>query len=274
MLSRAMQFLHRAPPPALAPFVRALWYWTGEYTYARERILPSGAMQLLINLHEDELRWYDGEGYATVHRSRGAVFSGMFARHIAIDTDEQREIVGVTFKPGGAAPFLPAPADVAFETHVELDALWHRDGAVLRERLLDAGTPEAMLCTLEAVLRARLARSCERDRAVAYALGAFDRGARVGDVTAHLGMTPRRFIQRFSAAVGLTPKRYARVRRFQRVLDALEGGRAVDWARVALANGYFDQAHLIRDFRAFSGVSPTAYAPRASDARHHVPIAE
>jgi AraC-like DNA-binding protein len=269
-----MRVLYRAPPPGLAPFIDAIWYCAGEYGHTRERVLPSGAMQLLVNLREDELRWYDGAGYATVHRSRGAVLAGVFARHIAIDTDEQREIVGVAFRPGGAAPFLSAPADVAYETHLELDTLWRRDGAVLRERLLDAGSPEAMLRTLEAVLLARAARAFERDPAVMYALGAFDRGARVGDVTTRLGMTPRRFIQRFAAGVGLTPKRYARVRRFQRVLDALAAGRGVDWARVAVACGYFDQAHLIRDFRAFSGVSPTGYGPRSGAGRHHVPIVE
>ena len=128
-----------------------------------------------------------------------------------------------------------------------------------------------MLGALEAALREQLVRP-ERDPAVELALAAFDRDLPVGDVTARLGLSPRRFIRRFAGAVGLTPKRFARVRRFQRVLDAFERGRRVDWARVAADCGYFDQAHLIHDFRGFSGLSPTAYRPRSDAGRSHVPL--
>jgi len=266
----SMRFTSRAPGPPLAPFVERLWHCESDFAHARERVLPRGTMQLLINLAEDQLRWYDGPGYATTHAMGGAALCGAFARHIAIDTVEQRAICGASFRPGGAAAFLALPADELRDLHVPLDALWGHDGAILRERLLEARGADAILRTLEAALVARL-RTRDADRAIGFAIGALDGGAAVGDVTDRLGLSPARFIKRFAGVVGLTPKRYARLSRFNRVLETLELGRGVDWARIAQDCGYFDQAHLIHEFRAFSGVNPTAYRPRSpGDLRHAV----
>jgi methylphosphotriester-DNA--protein-cysteine methyltransferase len=82
-------------------------------------------------------------------------------------------------------------------------------------------------------------------------------------------MTPKRFIRHFQQVVGITPKRFARVRRFGRVLQSIELGRPVDWSGVAATCGYFDQAHLIQEFREFSGMNPTLYRPRAQGDRNH-----
>jgi AraC-like DNA-binding protein len=270
MLAAPVRHLTRPPTAALAPFVAAVWHFESNLPHSRERILPHGAMQLLINLEEDELRSYHGDGYRRVERIGGAGLCGAYASHFGIDTAEQRWIVGVVFRPGGAQPFFAAPADETRETHVPLDALWGRDGARLRERLLDAPTPEARLAIVEAVLLARAVRPLERDPAVDLALAAFERGATVAAVSDRLGLTPKRFLHRFSAAVGLTPKRYARVRRFQRVLAAIAAGRPVDWARVAADCGYFDQAHLIRDFRAFADVCPTSFRAHPEEWSHVV----
>jgi len=260
------------PGPALEPFIESIWYYESALPLARERILPTGTMQLLVNLDQDELRSYHGDGYGEVAAIGGAGLCGVHAGHFAIDTAEQRAIMGVVFKPGGAYPFFAPPADATRDQHVALDDLWGRDGAVLRERLLEARGPAAKLRTLEAALLSRRVRSLERDPAVAFAIEALERDVTVAAVTERLGMTARTFIRRFASQVGLTPKRYARVRRFQRVLAAIERGRAVDWAQVALACGYFDQAHLIHDFRAFAGVSPTAYRPRFEGERNHMAL--
>jgi len=260
--------------PALRPFIESLWHFTGDLPHARERILPTGTMQLLVNLHEDEFRVYGGDDFSRVQRIRGAVISGAYARPFGIDTDEQRCVVGVAFRPGGAAPFFGPPCDALREDHVELERVWSRDGVLLRERLLEAPTPAAALRTLEAVLLQQIAHPLEVDKPVDFALGALERGAPVGRVTERLGMTPKRFIRRFQEQVGITPKRYARVRRFGRVLEAFEHGRAVNWSAVAASCGYFDQAHLIHEFQEFSGMNPTHYRPRATGDRNHALIGD
>jgi AraC-like DNA-binding protein len=259
----------RRPSPALAPFVENLSYYEGVLPHLKERILPNGSMQLLINLDEDELRSYHGEDYSRVERINGACLSGAHAHHFGIDTAEQRAIAGVSFRPGGAYPFFTEPASAFAGDHVELDRLWGRDGAVLRERLLECREPEGRIRVLDALLLKRLARTLERDRAVDFALAAFARGVPVGKVVEKLGFTPRRFIKLFSEHVGLTPKSFARVQRFRSMLPLVG---QLDWAELAVHCGYFDQAHLIHDFREFAGVTPTEYAPRSPGAYGHIAL--
>jgi AraC-like DNA-binding protein len=260
--------------PALRPFVEAIWHFTGEFAHDRERILPSGTMELLVNLEEDELRLYEGEGFAKVRRMRGAAICGAYAKPFGIDTREQRCIVGVAFRPGGAAPFFRAPADALRDQHVELDCLWSRDGTLLRERLLDAPSPEAALRELERALLERIAHPLEVDKLVDFATAALERGAPVAELVARVGMTPKRFIRHFEQVVGITPKRFARIRRFGRVLESVELGRRVDWTAVAASCGYFDQAHMIHEFQEFSGMNPTHYRPRVQGDRNHALIAD
>lgn len=272
----SMAFARRPPPAALAPFVDAIWHFSGDFAHARERVLPTGGFQLLVNLAEDELRSYHGAGYRELRRTAGAALGGGFDEHFAIDTAEQRNIAGVSLKPGGTWPFFRQPASETGGRHLALDLLWGAPGARVRERLCEAharGGAPAVIAALGAILLERVVRPLEPDPLVRFALGALtDRP--VSFVTASLGMSPRRFIARFHDVVGLTPKRWVRVQRFQNVLRAIAAGRPVRWADVAAACGYFDQSHLIRDFRAFSGVCPTSYRARSPGDGNHVVLAE
>ncbi|WP_437965032.1 AraC family transcriptional regulator [Sorangium sp. So ce260] len=287
---RPMDFVTHTPSPPLARFVGQLWYYAApELPDLLERVLPTGSMSLLINLAQDELRWYDpasASSLARCHRLSGIAVCGAHAEHFAIDTAEQRAIVGAEFTPGGAFPFFGPDAEALGGTHVSLDALWGREAALVRERVLEASTPEARLRALESALAARLlrpparlsarslARSPARDPAIDFALAAFadpSRAHTVADVTGQLGMSSKRFIRSFTEQVGLTPKRYCRVQRFQQAISAIERGERVSWAGVAAACGYYDQAHFIHDFRAFAGLTPTEYVARRRE-RNHVPL--
>ena len=247
-------------------------YFEGELEPGRERVLPSGHVSLMVNLHEDELRTYHGPDAAIVRRTRGAAFSGPQAAPSVIDTEEQRRLVWVSFRLGGAAPFIENPLDETRDELVDLQDLWGHAGAVLRERVLEARTTEEMFGIVESELLEHLAPTRERDPAVAFAVRALDRGAKVSQVTARLDVLRKRFVRRFREHVGLTPKRFARVRRLQRVLGAVAREADVAWAEVAAEHGFYDQSHLVHDFRELTGLTPTAYRPRAANEWNHVPI--
>ncbi len=89
-------------------------------------------------------------------------------------------------------------------------------------------------------------------------------------------MSDRRFIQLFSQHVGLTPKLFCRVQRFQQVLrnvfSTAGADSVIDWPQIALACGYFDQSHFIHDFRAFSGINPTTYVANKTQFQNHVAL--
>ncbi len=260
----------------LAQFIGAFHWHENEGdapAMALERILPGGRVHLMVNLIEDEFRTYHGADCVRVERTRGAVLAGPNSQSTVIDTREQSSLATVNFKLGGAAAFFKAPISEARDLLVGLDDTWGRDGRVLRERLLEAPTPEAKFDVLEAVLLDHLvARRQERDPAIPFAGAELERGVRVSEVGSRLGLLPKTFERRFQAHTGLTPKRFARVRRLQRVVQSVSGCSQVDWSAVAAENGYSDQAHFIHDFRDLTGFTPTAYRPRAAAGHNHVPV--
>jgi AraC-like DNA-binding protein len=194
--------------------------------------------------------------------SPGPLVYGARSECLVAEADDDAWLVGVHFKPGGASPFLSLPAGELHNTHVSLDAIWRNQADALRERLVEAERPTAMFRVLERALLAQAVRPLARHPAVAFALEEFRGGPRaptVRDVTGQVGLSLRKFIRIFTEEVGMTPKLFCRVRRFQQVLRLVRSQQQVEWADVALDCGYYDQAHLIHDFRAFSGLTPTAY---------------
>jgi AraC-like DNA-binding protein len=256
---------------ALAPFVASFHYHEGELTAAVERILPTGQAHLMVNLDEDEFRTYNGPDCGTAHHTCGAVLAGPHGRFTAIDTKEQRQLIAVEFKLGGAAAFLRMPLSEACDEVVELDNVWGSDGGLLRERLCEAATPADKFRVLEAVLRERLVRSW--DPAITAAVSTLERGVSVAETGSRVGLLPKTFVRRFREQVGLTPKRFSRVRRLQRIVSSVRSPATVDWCRVAAEHGYTDQAHFIHDFRDLTGITPTAYRPSSPQRRNHVPLA-
>jgi AraC-like DNA-binding protein len=251
--------------------VEGIHYIEGEVPERLERILPGGRIHLMVNLYEDEFRTYHGPD-RNVRRTTGAVLGGPSSQSTVIDTREQRCLVSVNFKLGGARPFFRTPLGETRDQLVDLDQLWGRDGALLREQLLEAGTPEAMFRVMETALLKHMANPEAPDPAIPWAARALERGTAVSGVTSELGLLPKTFVRRFRAQTGLSPKRFARVRRLQRMLGSLGDPAAADWSEIAAAHGYADQAHLIHDFRDLTGLTPTAYRPRSAQEHNHVPV--
>jgi AraC-like DNA-binding protein len=243
-----MFYLVHTPAPPLAAFVENLWLLSDAPVHSRERIIPSGTFELVINLHEDEFRIYDCVHRDEHQRFSGALVSGAYQRPFVIDTREHASLIGVHFKPGGAFPFLRDSAGRLADAHVELDALFGVGARELRERLCAAETPAQRFRILEFALVGRLMRPLKRHGAVQAGLGCLMRnGANVADVAAVVELSHRRFIELFTAEVGMTPKLFARVQRFQRAVALAKQNPSPNWGQLALLCGYFDQSHLIRD---------------------------
>jgi AraC-like DNA-binding protein len=234
--------------------------------------LPAGTVQLLVNLDRDSMRSYPVDGGPPVVVG-GAAIQGPYDRPQLIDPADQRRIVWVAFRVGGSYPFVPADTAWFRSNLVDLDDVWgKRAGALLRERLLSAASPAAALTEVEVALLQRARRPLMKDDAVARAAADLHHGASVAATADRLGWTPRRLGREFAARVGLAPKRFALVRRFQRVVRAAATVTDPDWARLAAEHGYHDQAHLIHDFRTLAATTPGAYRPRSPSEPNHVPV--
>src|SRR5262245_41097262 len=148
------------PKPPLSKFVDSFWLYEG-YEPERKtvRILPTGTLELVINLRQNDLRFYDAERSENCSCLSGAVVSGAHGRGFAPDTEAF--IIGVHFKPGGAFPFLGLPAGDLADNHVDLETLWGPSAGRLRVRLCEARTSAERFQLLQEALLSRLCHGVE-----------------------------------------------------------------------------------------------------------------
>jgi AraC-like DNA-binding protein len=278
-----MLFRCYVPRAPLCEFVSDFWlYENYEGAHPHELILPSGTFEMVFNLQEDELRIYSPAEPDKCRRFAGALVSGPYSRPFMSDAAEERAILGVHFKPGGAAAVLEMPASEFRDVHVDLKTLWGLAAGVLRERLCALRKPSDRFHLLEQALMQRLVGKPDGHGAVRAGLDMLMRTrgqAKTRDIANAVDLSQRRFITLFANEVGLTPKLFGRIQRVQHALDrSIDAG---EWAQLAIECGYFDQSHPIRDFTAFVGLSPADYRGRgiqlsrtgAHAKRHHLPLA-
>ena len=269
--------LHRPQAP-LERFVDFFWYYADYIPqHGKERVLPDGTFELVINLDGAPRKLFARDQHEKYRNFRRAWLSGTHSEFIVINALPQSSMIDVHFRPGGIAPFLPMPPKEASDSVIELDAVWGLAAWELRDALLEQPSPEAKFSILEEFLLGRFCPTREPTDAVRHALGQFlaaPHAAIINEVCADLGLSQKHFIAQFRKEIGLTPKRFCRIRRFHEVLRRIEKRRHIEWADVACAGGYYDQAHFIHEFEAFSGINPTTYLRERGDYLNHVPIPE
>ena len=227
-------------------------------------ILPDGAMELIINLGDPQkLCARDSPAKHTIFRH--SWISGERTAPIVIDEIGSVHLVGVRLRAGGAWPFLGIPLREFTDQVVELDAIFGRQIDDLREKLGDAPDDESRFDLLETWLVQRARSRTEPTRSVSHALRMIHGGldaVRIGKIADTIGISHKHLLREFDRCVGLTPKKFARLCAFQRVIRSVGQKPDVDWAGTAAFCGYHDQAHLIHEFRAFSGLTPARYLTR------------
>lgn len=254
-----MDFIYYPAHPLLSECVEFLWL-SENYVqaHARERVLPTGTMGIIVDLDTN-----DG----------GASIAGARSRPFVLDTSKPLNIMGVGLKPGGGYPFFGPAVGELRDTGVSLDVLWGQRAHDLREQLLQADTPALRFRVLETHLLAQVRYAHARHPGIAHALSAFENDHSVGEVTNAIGLSARKFIDKFRLEVGMTPKIFCRIARFKKVLERVEGCARPDWADIALRAGYYDQAHFNHDFREFAGITPSSYLSDRTS-RNHVRLVD
>jgi len=261
------------PVSALADHTEIIGHWHADVGY-RSRALPRGAITLIIDVgRRQQLDFFAADGRTRI-KVPPAFLTGSHTASYVSEMAADEPAMAVHFRPGGAFPFLGIPLSDLENAHVGLDQIWGRAGIELHERLIDTPTMAAQFSILENFLLSRPWSSARRHPCVAAVLAAIEDNPsiRMADIRDLVGMSTKRLIALFRAEVGLSPKAYARIRRFQAALRLLGTGTA--GARVAAEVGYFDQAHFVREFRSFTGMTPTQYAEQRILLPSHVPVAD
>lgn len=266
-----MALVRYSPPPPLDAFVECFWWSERERAQtAPEQLLPTGAGSLVFSLHDVPITISPSSAPGESIRWTRGIVHGPQSTFYASSPKPPGASVGVAFRPGAAGAILGVPTAELADRHVPLDLLWSDGAGDLYERLCVAAAPSDMFASLEREFMARLARARLMHPAVAHAVAQRWRaGLRVSDIEREAGYSSRHFIALFRDAVGLTPRRYYRIKRFSGVLRALAATGTGDLAGVATTMGYADQSHLNREFREFAGLTPTQYRPRDATSPHH-----
>src|SRR5271168_4722824 len=149
--------IRRTPAPPLSAFIDLLWYIQGgSGLHAKERLLPTGTIELVLPLHEERSRFYDPENLNWFEERRSPLLLGAQSGCVVIDATHEAAVIGVHFRPGGAFPFLGVPASEIENQSLSLEDIWGRDAIRLRERILAAEGPCEKLNVLERTLLTRL----------------------------------------------------------------------------------------------------------------------
>ncbi|MCB1599875.1 MAG: AraC family transcriptional regulator [Xanthomonadales bacterium] len=249
------------PPPQLQGIVAQLWYGEGQVSYARDRILPSGQSQLLINLGPVQYRVRPGPPEQRI-AFRDIWYAGLHQGPIDTEAPHGSALLGVAFSAHGGFPWLQADQSQHCDHIIALaDALG--DGVLaLRQRLLDNADIVRRFELVESWLQARLDPRAAVHPAVRWSVERIaSRGGQIGvvELASQTGYTRKHLNALFQRQVGMGPKALARVHRFNAAIARLQGLDEVPWASLAQLCGYYDQSHLVRDFRSFSGYAPAEF---------------
>jgi AraC-like DNA-binding protein len=282
-----MVYLEKAPSPVLRPWIRSLWYCRApDIAHGRERVLPNGCMQVILNLSRDYLTDCSEDG-AGSGRLAPAIIVGPRARYEVVDTSDMQELAGIVIQPGGFARLFRERADLLSERSIALDDIWRSPrldiwrsprldiwrSPRLMEKIREAAKPVETLRTLDGLLQGLVPEGARRSELVDHAIHLFQsKGLNVAHCARSVGVSTRRLSQVFREEVGMAPKTWSRLRRFQVAVRALHKKVDIPWATLALECGYYDQSHFANDFRAFSGIDPTTYSAQRGLWQNHVAI--
>jgi AraC-like DNA-binding protein len=269
-----MEFHRFVPAPPLERFVDHMWLVRVRgIEHPRQVLFPDGGVTLHFSL--ESAPGLVDRGSGAVRRFATCFVSGERVEPYTLDMPERATLVGVRFRPGAVYPFLGFPAAELEGEVVDLELVFGGEAAEAREQMLISSNPANTFEIVERLLRRRLERVPEHvPRLVTGGLEALARagpGASIIGLAAELGVSHRTLLRRFDRWVGVRPKIMQRILRFQRVISWEDAHDRLDWSAAALRCGYYDQAHLIRDFRAYTGTTPTAYRALRLDYPNYVP---
>jgi len=256
-----MTFISHTPSPPLNFYINSFYSPNESLPLPREKILPLPGLDLKINFGGG-FQVYDADQSKPFTTLTESWVLGLWTKSHVVDWPEDLQDVGVNFKPGGAYPFLGLRLSELQNQVVSLDALWGRFAAELRERLYAAPTIQARFALLEKILLARLRGIPPGLEPVQYAVAEIARHhgtLSIRRLSDSMGMSQKHLIVQFKQMAGCTPKELGRLYRFGDILASIDPTQPVNWTLVAHQFYFHDQSHFIRDFREFSGHTPSDY---------------
>lgn len=260
----------------LCDFVDYFLYHEGyNPAHTVDRFLPDGNVEIIIDLDDRPKFIYDNETLKEIQTCHHVWASGMRTEPISIYSGKDSAMLIVYFKKGMAYPFFPLPMNEISDCVVDADLLWGKFFGFLREKILDTKDINQRFRIVEDFLLENFLSKFVQNPCVEYAVSEIMRQpdqTNLGRLNQKIGYSQKHFIAMFKSQIGITPKSYLKIIRFQKAVGETEKFDEIDWAQISQDCGFYDQAHFINDFKLFSGFTPEEYFNLRGDSLNYVPV--
>ncbi len=271
-----MIFEHHIPPFPLNQFIESFIYYR-DYnpSHSVDRFLPDGNVNVVIDLTDYPKYIYDNETLKEIQACRNVWFSGIRTNFITIPSGKESEMFIINFHKGSSYPFVQMPLSTLTDSVVDGELVLTNEIMDLRGMIQEASTIMGKFLAVETFLARKFAGRLEVNPFITYAVRKIIMApsqASIQQISGKVGYSQKHLIKMFKDNVGLTPKGFLRVIRFQKAIQEIAKTKRANWTSVALESGYYDQAHFINDFRSFSGYTPGQYLDKQSEFLNYIPV--
>ncbi len=250
------------PSPILADFVKLIWIM--EYNFSGElpppeRIMTDGIVELVFHFGEPfNTYYYDN----TKEKQPNSFFIAQLNKHILIQPEGKAGIISVRFYPWGAYHFFDIPVKAFGDKTTNIEHIWGKEAFEIEEEICSAQNNKERVKLVENFLVKKLIENHKVDfmpdkilRYIQKTKGQLP----LKTLLSNTGITERTLERKFLSSVGVTPKQFSRITRFLNTCSFLEKHKAKSLTQITYECGYYDQAHFIREFKEFAGITPKEY---------------
>lgn len=240
-----------------------------------DRFLPDGNVEIVIDLTEEPKYIYDNELLTEKQACRKIWLSGIRTQFISIPSGRNSEMFVINFRKGMARSFLQLPLSEITDTVTDGDLILNTVYLILREKLLETKLPLQKFRLAESMLLKQFSPALAIHPVINYAVNhitAKPEVAIIKNIACQTGYSHKHLVALFEKYVGVSPKSFLRILRFQKAVREMENTGKADLTRLALDCGYYDQSHFISDFKTFSGYTPLVYSKMRGDYINYVPV--
>ena len=267
------------PSGPLGNFVDTIIYSEGYKPEHRlDRFLPDGNSEIIIDLNDEPQYVYDNSSLEIIQVCKVGWVSGVRTKPITIPSGNGSRMIIITFKKGGAHPFYSLPMNEISDSIIMADSIFGKQFLLLRELLLYSKTvPEMFQQTVNFLinLAGKVLNLNSESNCIYYALAEITIHPEIINfkkLSTRIGYSQKHFINLFKKQVGVSPKQYFTIMRFQKVVKEIENSNQLNWSQIAAESGYYDQAHFINEFKRFSGFTPREYMEKKTAALTYIPV--
>ena len=271
-----MVFQLHIPNYPLNQFIESFIYYR-DYNpvHSIDRFLPDGNVNIVIDLTDYPKYIYDNETLKEIQSCRHVWFSGMRNKFITIPSGRDSEMFIINFLKGRSYPFVQMPLYELTDCVVDGELVLTNEILDMREMILEIPSISNKFLVAENFLLKKFQNRLIINPFIEFAVNTIVQSPNqfsIEQISNKVGYSQKHLIKLFKDNVGLTPKGFLKVIRFQKAIEEIAAAKEPSWTGIAYESGYYDQAHFINDFKSFSGFTPQQYLQRQYEHLNYIAV--